>query len=179
MERRETSVCTGTLSGGCGERGRAVFPVSFQVGGEGKQESGEQRRKEGQVEYGSLPAPAVHLHASIPPGTRPPPARSPGWPPIHAPWRCLLASLFPPTSPPHHSSGSEGFRGPRFPPRAQRAFLLAPATTVPGLRPHERRVSGASRRLHGMAVHGSGGDRPCTGLPWLAVGRPCSGPGAR
>lgn len=114
-----------------------------------------------------MPAPAP----SAPPGLhprqapRPPRAPSPGWPtpppPVPRPVASSLASLFRPTSPPHHSRvGLRALGGRGSSPCPQRAFASGAGHYCPGFAAAQRGASGASRRLHSVAVHGSGGAGP-------------------
>ena len=171
MERRETSVRTG-MRGAAAAQAAGWRPVrwSFQCKGKGERESGERRKKGAGCEGGSLPAPAP---SAPPPTTRSvarvthpvprPAAASPASP----------ASPFRPTSPPHHWRVGPRVLGGRAPsPRPQCASASGAGHDCPGLATAQRGASGASRRLHGRAVHGSSTGAGPGPVCLTAAGRP-------
>ena len=182
MERRETSVCSGTLRGGGSGPAQAVFPVS----GKRRARKWGAEWKGGRVgrRLHAGPCPVGPSRPPSPPGT-PPTTRSitrvaHPTPPCPAPRGVLSGVSLPPNLPATSlESGSEGFGRPRFHPLPPTRLRFWRWPLLPRVRDRTARsfwgVSQAARR-GGAWLRGS---RSWTGLPgWPSVVH-CSGPGAR
>lgn len=148
----------------CGRRRPPRRPAGGLSGGLSSVRKKESEKVGSSVKRGPVrrwllacPCPVGPSTPPSPPGT-PPTTRSVArvTHPVPRPAASSLASLFRPTSPPHHWRVGPRVLGDRAPsPRPQCAFASGAGHNCPGLAAAQRGASGASRRLHGMEVHGS------------------------